>query len=302
MVRCALTLYWPEGADAPQDTAAPLLGWAWASRCGARCTVVAGAPAAPGCSGAQVQCVGEWLPLGTADAKRRPTAKGASAEAFVSVATLCAGAPSALELWLRGARVPEVDLVVVLYKARTREPRGRTSPQPYKPCAAQVPLHGRCALLSSGVPEGEPDLDRALCCIGACAAHACGVPACAATAHPPPPLLSGAALRTLRTAQRALHSAPAGLTPLANVSAVAREVAARLGGLHDVAARKLLPRVALASVVFDVLLGLAAGAALLANSASIEAAVRHTTAMLLTHLPSRGCADATGACCMRAAL
>ena len=48
---------------------------------------------------------------------------------FVSVCALCAGAPSALELWLRGARVPEVDLVVVLYKARTRELRGRTSPR-----------------------------------------------------------------------------------------------------------------------------------------------------------------------------
>ena len=128
MAHCALTLYWPEGAAAPQDTAAPLLGWGWASRCGARCTVVAGPPAAPGCAGAQAQCVGEWLPPGTADAKRRPAA-AAEATVFVSVCALCAGAPSALELWLRGARVPEVDLVVVLYKARTRELRGRTSPR-----------------------------------------------------------------------------------------------------------------------------------------------------------------------------
>jgi hypothetical protein len=99
-------------------------------------------------------------------------------------------------------------------------------------------------------------------------------------------------LRTLHAAQRALYSAPAGLPPPANVSAVAREVAARLGGLHDVAARKLRLSVALACIVLDVLLGLAAGAALLAHSASIGAASRHATATLLTHLPSRGCADA----------
>ena len=120
-----LTLYWPEGAAAPQDTAAPLLGWGWASRCGARYTVVTGATAASGCLSAQVQCVGEWLLHGASAAKRRPAAAVATAEAFVSIQALCAGAPSALELWLRGERVPEVDLVVVLYKARARE-RGRS--------------------------------------------------------------------------------------------------------------------------------------------------------------------------------
>ena len=125
MAPCALTLYWPEGAAAPQDAAAPLLGWGWVSRCSERCTVVAGVPGTPGCSGAQVRCVGEWLPSGSASAKRRPTA---SAEAFVSVSALCAGVPSALELWLRGERVLEVNLVVVLYKARTpTRLRGRSA-------------------------------------------------------------------------------------------------------------------------------------------------------------------------------
>lgn len=99
-----------------------------------------------------------------------------------------------------------------------------------------------------------------------------------------------------------MHSAPAGLPPLSNVSAVAREVAARLGGLHDVAAHKLLPHVALACIAVDVLLGSAACAALLANSAAVEAAVRHVTAMLLTHLPSRGCADASWLCFMLAVI
>ena len=99
-----------------------------------------------------------------------------------------------------------------------------------------------------------------------------------------------------------MHSAPAGLPPLSNVSAVARELAARLGGLHDVAARKLRSHVALACIAFDVLLGSAACTALLANSAAVEAAVRHVTAMLLTHLPSRGCADASWPRSMLAAL
>ena len=120
MARCELTLYWPEGAAEPQDTAAPLLGWSWVSRCGTRCTVVAGSTAAPGCSGAQMQCVGEWLQPGAAAAKRRSTAAVAAAEAFVSIRELCTGAPSALDLWLQGERVLDVDLVVVVYKARAQ--------------------------------------------------------------------------------------------------------------------------------------------------------------------------------------
>ena len=145
-------------------------------------------------------------------------------------------------------------------------------------------------------------MERVLCCIGACAAHACGVQAHAAPPLPLPPLLSGAALRTLRAAQRCLCSSPMGLPPLTTVSAVAREVATRLCGLHDVAARELRPQVALACTVFDLLLGVAVGAALRANSASVEAAVRHATGLLLTRLPSRGCANAPRLSCMQATL
>jgi len=122
MAQCALTVYWPEGAAAPQEAAAPLLGWAWLSQArrgaGERCTVVAAAPSGPRCSGAEPQCVGAVLPPGGAAARRRRST-GGDAEAFVVVSALSAGAPSALELWIRGQRVLDVDLVVVLYKART---------------------------------------------------------------------------------------------------------------------------------------------------------------------------------------
>jgi hypothetical protein len=67
-----------------------------------------------------MQCVGEWLQPGAAAAKRRSTAAVAAAEAFVSIRELCTGAPSALDLWLQGERVLDVDLVVVVYKARAQ--------------------------------------------------------------------------------------------------------------------------------------------------------------------------------------
>jgi len=169
-----------------------------------------------------------------------------------------------------------------------------------KLCGAQVPSHGRCALLCSGLSDGEHDLERVLRCIGACAAHSCGVQA--ASPQPLLPLLSDAALRTLRATQRGLCVAHMGLPPLAKVSAVAREVAACLGGLHDVAARQLRPQVLIACLMFDLLLGVAVGIALLANSALVEAAVRHATGLLLTHLPSRGCANVPRLCCVHAAL
>ena len=100
-----------------------------------------------------------------------------------------------------------------------------------------------------------------------------------------------------------MYSAPARwVPPPASVCAVAREVAARLAGVHDVATHKLRLNVAFACIMFDWLLGLAACAALLANAAPIEAAVRHATAMLLTQLPSRGCANASRLRCAHAPL
>lgn len=133
-------------------------------------------------------------------------------------------------------------------------------------------------------------MERVLRCIDACAPHACAAQPCNADAQPLPPLLPEAALRTLRTAQRALHAAPSRLPPPALASAVAGEVAARLGGAHNVASRRVRLNVALVCVVLDLLLGVAAGAALQAHAAPAEAGVRRATAMLLRHLPSRGCA------------
>jgi hypothetical protein len=116
MAPCALTLYWPEAADVPQDAAAPLLGWAWASPARDRCTVVVSAPAAPRCSGAELECVGTWLPPGVAVPRRYPTSS--NTELFVTVSALAAGAPLAPELCIMGQRVIELDVVVVLYQAR----------------------------------------------------------------------------------------------------------------------------------------------------------------------------------------
>jgi hypothetical protein len=133
-------------------------------------------------------------------------------------------------------------------------------------------------------------MERVLRCIDACAPHACTAQPCDAAAQPLPPLLPAAALRTLRMARRALHAAPSRLPTPALASAVVGELAARLGGVHDVASRRVRLNVALVCVVLDLVLGVAAGAALLAHAAPAEAGVHRATALLLRHLPSRGCA------------
>ena len=165
---------------------------------------------------------------------------------------------------------------------------------PHRLCTAQVPARGRCALHGRGWQHDDGDLERVLCCIDACAAHACcDQPHAGATQALPPLLLPDAALRALRTAQRALHTSRARLPPPALLSAVAGEIAARLGGVHDVALRRERLSVALVCVVLDLLFGVAAGVALLAHAAPAEAGLRRATALLLRDFPTRGCAYAS---------
>ncbi len=120
---CVLTLYWPEGAAAPQDAAAPLLGWAWVAQeqpsggGGARCTVVVAPAAAACCAGAPLQRVGQWQ--GGDVARQRAPPPGA-AEAWAALAGAPDGVPTLSQLWLRGSLVRDATTVTVLYQARSR--------------------------------------------------------------------------------------------------------------------------------------------------------------------------------------
>jgi hypothetical protein len=126
---CTLTLYWPEGA--PQDAAAPLLGWAWVTQerhGGERCTVVAAPPAAHSCRAhAPPLRVGQ-LRAPCEPGGRPPDEEDDAADAWVTLSATPGGAPTLLELRLRGRRARVSATVTVLYKARRRAPRAGSAP------------------------------------------------------------------------------------------------------------------------------------------------------------------------------
>jgi hypothetical protein len=130
---CTLTLYWPEGA--PQDAAAPLLGWALVTqerRGDERCTVVVAPPAAHSCCAhASPRCVGQ-LRVPCTLAGRPPDDEGMVADTWVTLSATPGGVPTLLELRLHGRRANVSANVMVLYKARcarahalTHKPRSR---------------------------------------------------------------------------------------------------------------------------------------------------------------------------------
>jgi hypothetical protein len=166
-----------------------------------------------------------------------------------------------------------------------------------------VPVRGCCAL-QQGAPRGDDAATHtqlALRCITVSAPHTCqcGVPQAAPMAHSPSlTLLPSPLLRAARAARGALLASPGGVPSAARASAVAAEVAARLGVLCDGHA---LRRPTCACAALDVLLGLWLGVLLDSRAAQTEAAMREATAALLQGMPARGCATALR-CALRSAL